>query len=132
MDLWGDVPKFLANPDIAPNSKEKLQLLLQTKGKELLIELAVNVDVGEVFVSATYDLEGDGPLALECYEKIIGFRNSIQVRHWPNTAAVAKRIATALQPEQYWMSYAGNCVQRAFDYFEGKFFSGFHTHYGCV
>ena len=38
MGLWGDVPKFLANPDIAPKSKEKLQLLLQTKGKELLIE----------------------------------------------------------------------------------------------
>ena len=43
MDLWGDVPKFLANPDIAPKSREKLQLLLQTKEKELLIELAVNV-----------------------------------------------------------------------------------------
>ena len=38
MDLWGDVLKLLANPDIAPKSKEKLQLLLQTKGKELLIK----------------------------------------------------------------------------------------------
>ena len=53
MDLWGDVPKFLAHPDIA--SKEKLQLLLQTKERELLVELAVNVDVGEVLVKATYD-----------------------------------------------------------------------------
>lgn len=52
MDLWGDVPKFLANPDIAPKSKEKLLLLLQTKGREPLIELAVNVDVGEVLVKA--------------------------------------------------------------------------------
>ena len=33
MDLWGDVPTFLANPVIAPKSKEKLQLLLHTKGK---------------------------------------------------------------------------------------------------
>ena len=97
MDIWDDVPKFLANPDIAPKSKEKLQLLLQTKGKEPHIELAVSIDAGEVFVKATYNLEGDGPLALECYEKIIGVRNSIQVRHWPNTAAVAN--TTALQPE---------------------------------
>ena len=52
MDLWGDVPKFLFNPDIAPKSKEKLLLLLQMKANELLIELAVNVDVGEVFVKA--------------------------------------------------------------------------------
>ena len=47
MDLCGDMPKFLDNPDIAPKSKEKLQLLLQTKEKELLIELAVD-DVGEL------------------------------------------------------------------------------------
>jgi hypothetical protein len=98
--------------------------LLQTKEKELLVELAVNVDVGEIFVKATYDLEGDGPLALECYEKIIGVRHSIQVCHWPNTAAVA-RIATPLQTEQYWMSYASKCVQRGFDYFEEKFFQDF-------
>ena len=67
---------------VAPKSKEKLQLLLGAK--ELLIELAVSIDAGEVFVKATYDLEG-GPLVLECYEKIIGFRNLIQVRHWPNS-----------------------------------------------
>ena len=39
------MPKFLANPDIAPKSKEKLQLLLQTKGKELLIEGAVSIEL---------------------------------------------------------------------------------------
>ena len=49
----------------------------------------------------------------------------IQVHDWPSTAAVANRIATALQPEQYWMSYAGNRVQRGFDYFEVKFFQDF-------
>ena len=48
MDLWGDVPKFLSNQDIALKSKEKLLLLLQMKSKELFIELAVNVDVSEV------------------------------------------------------------------------------------
>ena len=99
MDLWGDVPKFLSNTNIAPKSKEKLLLLLQMKGKELLIELAVNVDVGEVFVKTTYCLEGDGPLVLECYEKVMGVRISIQVHHWPNPVAVA-RIATSQVPEQ--------------------------------
>ena len=64
-------------------------------------------------------------MALECYEKIIEVRHYFQVRDWPNTAAVAKRFATSLQLQQYWMSYAGNCVQRAFDYFEGKFFQDF-------
>ena len=56
---WGDVPKFLADTDVAPKSVQKLQNLLQTNGIELIIELlAVIVDVGEAFVKATYDLEG--------------------------------------------------------------------------
>ena len=116
---------FLANPDIAPKSEEKLQLLLQTIRKELLMELAVSVDVDEVFVKATYNLEGDCPLVLQCYEKIIGVQISILVSHWPSTAAVAKRITTALQQEQYWMSYAGICAQWGFNFFEGKFFQDF-------
>ena len=54
-------------------------------------------------MKATYDLEGDGQLALECYAKIIGVRNSIQVRHWPNRAAVANRIAAgAVLDELRW------------------------------
>jgi len=31
-------------------------------------ELAAVIDIGIHFVSATYDLEGDGPLVLSCYE----------------------------------------------------------------
>ena len=31
---------------------------------------------------------------LECFEIITNIRNSIQVAHWPNTAAIAKKIAT--------------------------------------
>lgn len=122
MKLWGIVPKVLANPDIPPKSRKKLQLLLETKGKELLIELAVNVGVHEVFVKATYNRKGDDPLASECYKTIIGVCNSIQVRHWPNTAAVTKRIVAVLQHEQYWVSYVGNCVHWGLDYFDKKFF----------
>ena len=36
----------------------------------LQIETAATVDWGKQFVKATYFLEGDGPLALECYEAI--------------------------------------------------------------
>ena len=73
----------------------------------------------------TYNLEGDGILALECYEIINSVRNSILVHHWPNTAAVAKRIATTAIPEAEWMEYATACVQKGLDYFEKKFFQDF-------
>ena len=35
-----------------------------------MVELAVTVDAGMPSVQATYNLEGDGPLALTCYETI--------------------------------------------------------------
>ena len=35
------------------------------------MELAVTVDAGKPFVQATYVLEGDGPLALQCYEVLV-------------------------------------------------------------
>lgn len=69
LELFGDVPNFVSSStDVAPKSKEKLMALLRSSPKELLVELAVTIDAGEPFVKATYKLEGDGPLALECYE----------------------------------------------------------------
>ena len=38
-----------------------------------LLSSSLTVDWGEPFVKATYFLEGDGPLALECYEAIQKF-----------------------------------------------------------
>ena len=39
-----------------------------SKNANLQFELAAIVDYSEPFVKATYKFEGDGPLALECYE----------------------------------------------------------------
>lgn len=50
-------------------------------------------------------------------EIITNVQNSIRVGHWPNTVAVAKRIASSQQPEQHWMNYAINCVKKGLDYF---------------
>ena len=41
-----------------------------TKSRQLLMELAITVHVGNVLVKATYNLEGDGPLVLSTYEYI--------------------------------------------------------------
>ena len=122
MKLWGIVPKILANPNYLQNLGRNYSSCFKQKEKSYLTELAVSVGVGEVFVKATYNRKGDGPLAPKCYKTIIGVCNSIQVHHWPNTAAVTKRIVAVLQREQYWMSYAGSCVHWGLDYFDKKFF----------
>ena len=79
---------------VAPKSREKLLNLVLTKSDKLKIELAVSIDVGEPFIKANYSPEGDGPPALKWYDVINGVKATIQVCHWPNTAAVAKKIAT--------------------------------------
>ena len=88
----GEVPALLAATDVAPKSCQKLQTLLQNFGNNLLIELVVIVDVGEPFVKACYNLEGDGPLAPVCYEMLSSVRAAVQVKHWPNTQAVARKF----------------------------------------
>lgn len=71
LQLFGDVPGYLSaigSAGVAPKTVQKLQQLLLSKSNELMIVLPVTVDIGEPFVTATYNLEGDGPLLLECYE----------------------------------------------------------------
>lgn len=120
--LWGDVLPFLTNnADVAPKSQEKLLNLVRTQSDQFLIELAVDIDAGEPFVKATSSLEGDGPLALNCYDILNEVKAAIQVHHWPNRTAVARRIANEQHPEQYWMQYVSSCVMPGLNYFTMKF-----------
>ena len=112
LELWGDVATFLAeNRDIAPKSREKLLQLITMCSNELQVELAINVDAGEPFVKATYTVEGDGRLALKYYDILSEVKASIQVHHWPNTAAIALRISNLHYSTEHWMRYASDCVK---------------------
>ena len=67
--LFGDVEFFWNNnPDIGPASWAKLLQFYQDAQKAVLLklELAAIIDSGKPFVTATYDLEGDGPLVFSC------------------------------------------------------------------
>ena len=59
------------------------------------MELAAILDWGKPFVTATYALEGDGPLVLEAYEKIEIVRATIRAGHIPNVNAVARRLCSS-------------------------------------
>ena len=43
------------------------------KSTQLQMELAIIVDVGDVFVKPTYNVERDSPLTLSTYEHILSF-----------------------------------------------------------
>ena len=83
--------------DIALATKVKLLGFLadNEKKSKLKMELAIVIDYGENFVKATYDLEGDGPLILHCFEIIDTLCNAIKSlnSHSPNAEAVANDLS---------------------------------------
>ena len=58
-----------------------------------MVELAVTVDAGMRFVQATYNLEGDGPLALTCYETI-SVLNAAARQAYSNLRAVTSETSS--------------------------------------
>ena len=93
MELLGDLQLFLEeNTSISQVTRGKLLGMLRNPPREGLshgqLEVTV-VDTALPFVKATYVLDGDGPLALSCYESIsylntaLIFLQVIQI--WKNT-----------------------------------------------
>ena len=121
MVQFGEIEPFLNhNTDLGPSSRPRLLAILTNpeKLKHLKLELASVIDWGEVFVKATYNLEGDGPLALTCYEEVQRVVAAIRVAHTPNTEAIIQTISTQTSVQQRLRIYAKNCVQKALKYFQ--------------
>ena len=121
---FGDIhPFLLENEDIGPSTRPKLLAFFsdQQKLAILKLEIAAVVDWGEPFVRACYYLEGDGPLALDCYETIEKVSASLNTANTPNVRALARQLTGAPpsdQGHQQLLLYVKNCVQPGLDYFE--------------
>ena len=121
---FGDVEPFLRSSDLAPTLSAKLLSFFQDQQKKvyLQLELAAIVDWGQHFVKATYTLEDDGPLGLNCYEIINTVISAIHAAYCPNVNVVAKRLEGNIHGvrEQQMLRYAQGCVQPGLDYFQEK------------
>ena len=116
---FGDIKLFLDNnPDLGPASRDKLLEFFTNTQKNiyLKLELAAIVDWGRPFVTATYNLEGDGPLVFTCYETVQTTVSAIQVANTPNVDAIIRAISSI--PRQQMVKYVKNCVQPGLDYFD--------------
>ena len=117
---FGVIESFLQrNEDIAPATRAKLLPYFSNQQMKatLQLELAATVDYGEPFVKATYNLEGDGPLALTCFEIVDAVSAGIRVGHAPNVEAIA-RVRGAPLAKQQLVDHAKRCVQPGLDYFQ--------------
>lgn len=126
MIYFGDVHPFLTeNEDIGPALRPKLLIMLNDPQKNALIqlEMAAAVDWDEPFVKACCSLEGDGFLALDCYETIDQIVLSVSTEHIPNVRSIAEKLSG--QPvmnsqHEVLVNYARNCVKPGLDYFTNQ------------
>jgi len=91
----------------------------EAKVTKLRIELAVVVDTMKCFVQATYDLEGDGFLIVELYDRLQLLTMFTENPQLPNTEATIRdhsvhSEASGAQKISWWTSlleYAETCYK---------------------
>ena len=128
--LFGDVQPFLENnQDVAPRVADHLSAIIDDPEQlcRLKLELAVLVDIGQHFVKATYDLEGDNALVLCCYDRLQAVCNACRLNvgemHLPNLQSVARDVAAGeFDVTVAWAeAYGQSCVRDAIHWFLRKF-----------
>ena len=83
-----------------------------------MVELAVTIDPALPFVRATYLLEGDGPLALSCYEAISSLNSAARQANYSNLSAVASTLSAGdTDMEEHLIAHATSCVQPGISYY---------------
>ena len=118
---FGDVKPFLLqHTDIGSHTRPKLLGCFDDpqKIKHVKLELAAVVDYGEPFVKATYNLEGDGPIVLSCYETVQELVASMEVDNAPNLKAIIRDVSPNNTVYEQLKTYAKQCVQPGLDYFQ--------------
>ena len=74
-----------------------------------------------IFVKATYNLEGDGILAVKCYVEVLKIRATISAKYYPNLQAVSRESPSGNPAHQQQLIAHGiSCIQPGLLYFQEK------------
>ena len=96
--------------------------------RDLEIQFPAMIDAGQHFVSATYYLEGDGPLAFSCYERLSALAHAVAVESYPNTKAKPREHSGGNLPLYNQLIAHGKAwISPGFRFYRHKFSGEFHT-----
>ena len=124
LTYFADIQPFLEDiTDLAPKIRDRLLPMLQDQEQKerLQLKIAIVVDAGEPLVKATYNLEGDGPLALTAYKILQEVSTAVGNKHYPNTDAVIRHITDDPLAATHLRQEAHACARPATNYFLQKF-----------
>lgn len=85
--VFGDIEPFLkSTDDFSGNTRAKLLEYFDNpmKLQSLKVELAAIVDAGKPYVEATYRLESDDPVVLECFDIISSLNIAMKMENYVN------------------------------------------------
>ena len=130
LEYFADVEPFVRENDhLAPATRAHLMKIFNFPGdsKDLELELAAFVEGGNHFVSATYYLEGDGPLVFSCYGRLATVSNAVAVAAYPNVEGVARRLAIGNLPVyNQLVAKAKAFINPGLQFFQRKFSQEFY------
>ena len=129
IEYFADVQPFVRENDHLAATRAHLMEIFNspTDSKDLELELAAFVDEGNNFVSATYYLEGDGPLDFSCYVRLATVSNAVAVATYPNVEGVARRQAVGNLPVyNQLVAKAKVCIYSGLQFFQRKFSQEFY------
>ena len=122
VSVFADIEPFLkSSDDFSGNTRARLleYFVSPTKLNSLKVELAAIADAGKPFVEATYQLESDEPVVLECYDIVSSLSVAVKMENYPNVNAVVKSIANGKNDVHLkWMRHARECIKPAMKYFD--------------
>lgn len=123
--MFPDVHGFIASQrELAPATVQKLLAMLENHQirSAVQLEMAAVVDAGEIFVRSTYNLEGDGPLALVAYQVIKAVQASVEMAIFPQLTALCKVLSpNDAQNQANLRGYGIQCTQPGIQHFLKKF-----------
>ena len=104
---------------VSPVTVEKLLSVLRSphEKKLLQVELAATIDAGMPFVKATFNLEGDGPLVLNCYDTISALNMAARQAYYPSLDGITAHIAANPHEESDLLQHANTCIQPGIAYY---------------
>ena len=117
---FGDIEEFSKNENLgSPQIRSKILATFTDIQKRayLEIKLAAVIDWGKPFVTATYSLEGDGPLIMNSYDIVETIKSAIHASNTPNVRGVIRSLSSKMptfQKSQNLFDYARKCVQPTF------------------
>ena len=130
LEYFADVEPFVRENDhLAPATRTHLMEIFNSPGdsKDLELKLAAFVDGGNHFVSATYYLEGDGPLVFSYYGRLATVSNAVAVAAYPNVEGVARRQAIGNLPVYNQLVAKANAFTNlGLQFFQRKFSQEFY------